>query len=181
MPLTFTFRAPDKLPFRCRVQCRQCTARATGGRRCRRRVAIAGPLCCVHRAKRLGLAVRASPLGGRGLFALRPFQPGATVCEYTGERVDDRTLERRYGRWTAPYALRPSRGLAIDAACLRGVGSLANHAPAREANAAYREGPPGRVFIVATRPIPPGTEILVDYGREYRLHEPTRHITAARS
>src|SRR5262245_66507375 len=40
--------------------------------------------------------VRRSSVHGRGAFATRPYRAGRRVIEYTGERIDEKEVERRY-------------------------------------------------------------------------------------
>jgi SET domain-containing protein len=123
---------------------------------------------------------------GKGLFALSKqdpdnailFRTGDIVIEYDGESVSHNQLDRRYGDYTAPYAL--AQGITIeDAACRRGIGSIANHAHRkRDSNVRFSlSRSTGRFRLIATKPIRNGHEILSHYGNDYRFDEPTSHTT----
>jgi SET domain-containing protein len=120
------------------------------------------------------------PHAGKGLFAVLPgnagmdelvFEPGDLITEYTGERVTFAEMNKRYtARKTAPYAANvPSHG--VDAACERGVASLANHAPESRKNGKFVYDSRNNLYLVATKNIYNGEEILVNYGTDYRLRE----------
>lgn len=127
------------------------------------------------------------PGAGRGLFAASKtrgpgevvFARGDRIIEYGGEHIIVAELNNRYpGTLTAPYGLQEGAHVE-DGACNRGPGTLANHAPQREANARYSfaRGNPQRMVLVATKPIRNGTEIRCNYGRGYSLNEPTTKAT----
>jgi SET domain-containing protein len=115
------------------------------------------------------------PGAGRGLFTLRDIRKGDIVCEYEGERITWAECIRRNEAHPskAAYFFYIHEHLCIDA-------EHAVHCPARFANDAA--GPvrsPGvrnnarfevrgdRVYIIASRWIRSGEEILVSYGRGY--------------
>ena len=72
------------------------------------------------------------------------------------------------------YRVRGSRGQAGDSACLLPIIDLANYAPSVQANAELRNAPTGEVLgasadplavsLCASRDLPAGTEVLIDYG-----------------
>lgn len=187
MPLVFSFAGPERPPFECELQCQRCAALTAGGAQCRNRACIGVPKCWVHLLRDDALRIKTSSLpgAGRGLFAVKRnapadavlFRAGDKVADYGGEAVDRATLDARYGqRATAPYGLHVRAGAYEDAACRRGVGAVANHAGTvagvrRYPNAALKVRA-GRGVVVATRPIRNNAEVLVSYGRSYRLHEP---------
>ena len=71
---------------------------------------------------------------GKGLFAWAPggghamvFRTGDPLVVYEGEHVATAQIDQRYGpRTTAPYALKIKQNHFVDAACKRGIGSIAN-------------------------------------------------------
>lgn len=172
--------------FSCELRCGRCEATTRGGGRCRARTCIGTPLCWMHllSAKNLRVKPSALPGAGKGLFAVARrlpaggivFRRGDVVCEYGGDPVSMATLDARYpDDATAPYGV--EQDAAADryenAACRRGVGSLANHAPGAASNARYWRSPAdGRVHLRATRAIRNGDEVLCDYGSAYQVHEP---------
>jgi len=108
--------------------------------------------------------VRRSPTHGRGLFAARRIRKGARIIEYTGERLDERAVNRRYGGPAAedPHTLlfQIGRRSYIDASVGGNAARFINHS-CRPNCEAQQEG--DRVFIFAIRNIQPGVELSYDY------------------
>ena len=111
-----------------------------------------------------GLAIRKSPINGKGCFATARFRRGRKIAEYTGERIPDLEAQRRArrtklricdidGRWS----LDGSRG---------GNGThYINHSCKPNA---YMKTLYGHVLFFALHDIRPGEEITIDY--ESTLH-----------
>jgi hypothetical protein len=165
------------------LKCTRCTAKSASGERCVRSVCIGTPLCWQH-LRRRGLDIRESkrPHAGKGLFAYKPggdsvvFKKGEPVARMYGQRITKTELDARYGEYTAPYGLSED-GRVEDGACARGIGMLANHAVKREANGEFLLHK-AHFWLFATRNIAHGDEILVNYGKMYRLVEPgSSHLT----
>lgn len=186
MPYRFTFRSDDGVvTFSCPLTCRRCTATRVNGGQCSRNTCIGVRLCWQHLLSSRFLRIRDSNLQGKGLFAQdarRPanaviFHQGQTIVNYDGQVISNAQLDTRYGDYTAPYGL-SSGNRNEDGACHRGIGTLANGAPApADVNAIYLPGPGGRLRLVATRDIRNNTEILCDYGDDYDFDDPTEHVT----
>lgn len=207
----FTADAEQQQEFQCPLQCEQCVAhtrlrrvsrgdsraaQVDEGRRCRKRACVGVPYCWMHLRSQLHLRIKASSVAsaGKGLFAEDPraapnaivFRPNDIIVVYGGERVTRAELEARYGDYTAPYGLQIYGQHYEDAACRRGPGALANHAPSPVANARYsyqkprqrqqQQQPPVAV-LKATKAIRNGQEILVSYGPHYRFDEAAQHQT----
>ena len=68
-------------------------------------------------------------------------------------------------------------GLAEDASLERGVGSILNHKPKRQANVEFIRGRNNRVKLLATKPIRNHSELTASYGRNYRFNEDVRTST----
>jgi hypothetical protein len=133
--------------------------------------------------------VRAKPStianAGKGLFAVKKkgqdedtpvFRPNEVISKYEGKVVTPERLDELYGEYTAPYTLEVGRGAnrhMIDAACRRGIASLANHKPKSRANAKLTE----TGNLVAQKKIYDGQEIFASYGGAYRFDEPTTYTT----
>ena len=202
MPTYFHFHAPHaNHAFDHEVTTDQCAyVNPETGRQCRNRVTVGLPLCWVHRVLKLHLEVRPSliPGAGRGVFvhdtSAKPGQPvfttGQKICDYDGEIITQKELERRYGEYTAPYGLMLLPGTSEDhanpgpetmyedAGAHLGIGSLINHqekggqvncefvVPKRGAGAG------AGAFIRATRPIYEGEELYLHYGEYYQFEEP---------
>ena len=154
-------------PFKCNLQCEQCTAVTSKGTRCKRQVCIGKPVCSLHR-KDLQVKKSSIPNSGKGLFAKRDYKKNEVIGQYTGERLTAKQLQDRYGYSTAPYALQVG-SMIIDAACSRGIMSLAN-AKKQKANTNAKlvnKSTSAGVNVRATRKIKKGKEIFLHYGNDY--------------
>ena len=107
------------------------------------------------------LRVAPSPGRGRGVFAMRQFEPGETieVCpaivlsEADARALDATRLYDYYFGWGAD---------GMEAAIVFGYGSLYNHS--LTPNAEHRKNfPAGTLSIVAVRSIAAGEEIFIRY------------------
>jgi SET domain-containing protein len=111
------------------------------------------------------------PNAGKGLFTRKKIEKGARIVEYKGKKTTWKEVDHR--NWTNAYIFYIDRNRVVDAATYKkALGRYANDAMGAgrkkglRNNAEYvAEG--DRVFIDATRDIPAGAEILVDYGKEY--------------
>lgn len=115
------------------------------------------------------MSVRKSniPMAGLGLFAERPFNVDERIVEYSGERLTTDQYDRRYDRDAmGSYGIQLSEKYVIDARkTSAGVARYAcdYHGSGKRPNAEYVNFG-GRIWIVATKRIRPGDEILTDYG-----------------
>lgn len=150
---------------------------------CKRRVAIGLPLCWQHSRKQYGVRTGPSsiPGAGKGLFAVRDFAKGDVICPYGGRLLTGEQVERLYpGETLAPYVERVSRDVYRDAACVRGIGSVANGMRLKSESNAETFVRRTRVpWLRALKHIPEGTEILNHYGNEYFSH-PNIHTSTTR-
>lgn len=177
--MRFKFTSPTH-SYSCQLKCTQCSERTLRGARCRVRTCIGVPYCWHHlRVRKLRIGPSTLPNAGKGLFAFDPtaapnaivFARDDTIIEYIGEIISKKRLDSRYGDYTAPYALQQSRNKISDAACERGVASLANTSSKTLINAKfYYER--AQLIMTAIKAIRNGQEIFVDYGKEYGLDEP---------
>jgi len=106
-----------------------------------------------------GLAIKNSPIQGKGCFAVAHFKGGRKIAEYAGERIRNAEANRRANR-------RRLRICAIDE-CWSLDGSRGgngthyiNHSC--EPNA-FMKILYGHVLFIALRDIEPGEEITIDY------------------
>jgi hypothetical protein len=135
---------------------------------------------------------------GKGLFAVNPsdktgdaivFRKDQDIIRYFGAPSTGQETYDRYGDALAPYtvAINVNQGLYEDAACQRGVGSLANHATQRNSNARFKikratSTRPAVIMVTATKNIRNGHEIFINYGREYwRVHRQHNDIHRTKS
>jgi SET domain-containing protein len=117
------------------------------------------------------------PGAGKGLFSSVKLTRGDIVCEYEGEIVTWAECERRAELGYEGYAFFMTKHRCVDAFFTPdALGRYANDAKGigrvegLKNNAQYEVKTRGgikKVFIVATRTIHPGDEILVDYGDDY--------------
>ena len=110
------------------------------------------------------VAVRRSPIHGRGVFAVNNIAKGARIIEYTGDRISHAQADRLYGdlhdgnSHTMLFAATDK--IVIDATKRGGPARWINHSCAPNCEANEEDG---RVFIDAIRPIKPGQELSYDY------------------
>ncbi len=111
------------------------------------------------------------PNAGKGLYTLVTFKKGDRIVEYKGRRR--RWSEAKKEDGYNGYLLRLNRTQVIDAFPSRSaLGRFANDAAGNTRKQNLRNNSEyliygDRCFIVATRTIQPGEEILVSYGREF--------------
>jgi hypothetical protein len=125
----FTFRVNDNTKFQCKVQCERCCVNKPDGSQCKRNSCIGSPYCHTHLLLVRHLKIKPStlPNSGKGLFAMDPkakekaiiFRKGDTIIEYEGELINDTTMTARYGKYTAPYAVKCKADCNVDCACKR--------------------------------------------------------------
>lgn len=117
------------------------------------------------------------PKAGKGLFSNQKFTRGDIVCEYEGEILPWSECLERAEQGYEGYVFFITRNYCIDAYFTpEAIGRYANDArgisrvEGLRNNAQYeiktRKGEK-KVYIVATRTINPGDEVLVDYGDDY--------------
>lgn len=154
---------------------------------CRNRTVMSQPYCWIHLLKDRKLRIRKSTIrgAGQGLFAQTTwkvpsavrrvreavaFKKGEQIIPYVGEILSAGQLAERYGRKTAPYALKMSRDRFVDAAFKRGAGGMANDPrnSTKRPNARFSLNSRGTYpSIKASRTIYSGEEVLVPYGAGY--------------
>ena len=111
------------------------------------------------------------PRSGKGLFTKKFIPKGTRIIEYKGKLTSWKEVDHR--NWSNGYIFYIDRNRVVDASTYKkALGRFANDArglgriKGLQNNAEYKaEG--NKVYIDATRDIPAGAEILVDYGREY--------------
>ena len=121
--------------------------------------------------KYLRVKKSALPQAGKGLFTTKPIKKGTRIVEYKGKITTWKEVNHEEG--SNPYIFYVKRDHVIDAKPFpKAKARFANDARGFRKikglvnNAKYvEEGL--RVFIEAKKDIPPGSEILVDYGKEY--------------
>lgn len=178
----------------CPIHCHRCEQTRPNGARCKNRVCFGSPLCHQHNSMKYGVRIKKStvPGAGKGLFATRAFRRDEWICPYPGEIITSACVDQRYpGDMTAAYVEVLPGGRAVDCACKRGAGSLANahfksdgtvHSVHRH-NAVSSHRPVGDgtsgVWLKSRRNIRAGDEIFHWYGDGgYKLEQ--NHSTGRR-
>jgi uncharacterized protein len=108
--------------------------------------------------------VRASPLHGRGVFALAAIARGTRIFEYLGERISHAEADRRYEH-KAPgdahtFLFIADADTVIDAGVGGNEARFVNHACEPNCESVIESS---RVFIDALRNIAAGEELTYDY------------------
>jgi SET domain-containing protein len=115
-----------------------------------------------------GLAVKKSPINGKGCFAMLHFKRGGKIADYTGELITNAEANRRANRRLLRICAINSRW-SLDGS-LGGNGThYINHScePNSFMKILY-----GHIQFYALRDIRPGEEITIDY--ESTLHSDTK-------
>ena len=119
------------------------------------------------------IEVRASPLHGLGVFALRPIAAGTRVIEYLGERISHEEADRRYEDKSAndnhTFLFIADDATVIDAGVGGNEARFVNHACDPNCESVIEEA---RVFIDAIRSIAPGEELTYDYQIQREAGDP---------
>lgn len=112
------------------------------------------------------IQVRQSGVHGRGVYAVAEIEAGATIIQYTGERITwPEALDRHPHDPKQPdhtFYFHIEGGDVIDALHGGNSSRWINHSC--DPNCEADELPGGRVFIKALRDILPGEELFYDYG-----------------
>jgi uncharacterized protein len=110
------------------------------------------------------LAVRRSPIHGRGVFALRGIPKGTRIIEYEGERIDDAEAIVRYPeRMDAEnhtFVFEVAEDLNIDGGNGGNSSRFINHSCDPNCETVDEDC---RIFVEAIRDIEPGEELTYDY------------------
>ncbi|HJV84650.1 MAG TPA: SET domain-containing protein-lysine N-methyltransferase [Noviherbaspirillum sp.] len=113
--------------------------------------------------------VKASPVHGKGLFAIRKIAAGSCIIEYRGERIDweeaQRRAEERGGPVNHTFFFSLHDGRVIDGGRRGNDARFINHAC--EPNCEAFEHEDGRVYVYAMRPIERGEELNYNYALIY--------------
>lgn len=137
-PTVITFRFTDDPVWSCPLTCATCAYRKRDGNMCKNRVCFGTPLCWSHNKVLYGVKIKESgeKNAGKGLFATKAFEPNEWVCPYSGFETTKPCIDQWYkgADTTAPYVecdysqamASDSTRVCVDAACTRGIGSMAN-------------------------------------------------------
>lgn len=205
----------NELMFAAELQPQQCKFKINN-RRCKRKQNIGVEYCFQHLPAFRKLKIQPTNDGrGKGVFAYGGklaneatvvFNNKTIIAKYNGVKIDQEELNKRYGRFTGPYATEAERRRNpkkfIDAATIRGVGSMINannddddeepncalkfvenlQAPRvkawNEVNPQDTLEKENDVIIVATKNIQHGAQLLLRYGDEYEFEN--NHTTGTK-
>jgi SET domain-containing protein len=119
------------------------------------------------------IEVRASPLHGLGVFALRRIPCGTRVLEYLGERISHDEADRRYEHKSVhdnhTFLFIADDTTVIDAGVDGNEARFVNHACDPNCESVIEHA---RVFIDAIRTIAPGEELTYDYQIQREAGDP---------
>lgn len=107
-------------------------------------------------------AVRNSGIHGKGVFALTRIPAGTRLIEYTGERLTEAEVDRRYAKDDSPHTFlfALDDGMVIDATEGGNSARWINHSCAPNCEA-VDDG--DRIYIETLRAIRPGEELSYNY------------------
>jgi hypothetical protein len=190
MPKQFLFNEDEdddeENQFSCILEKLQCTGTNKNGSRCKRKCIVPYEYCYQHLASIKKLRVKKSTIAnaGLGLFALDKqagpdsivFRKDDIISDYNGRILNFKELNRLYGFRTAPYAAKVNENYFIDAACKRGVGSIANRNPGNNNAKILVDHRNKKVRIRALKPIKNNQEIFMSYGNSYIMADNHRTI-----
>jgi uncharacterized protein len=109
------------------------------------------------------VAVRRSPMHGRGVFARVPIREGTRIVEYRGERLTTAQAEARYPDDGSPYhtfLFAIDDDVMVDAARGGNTARWINHSCDPNCEVVLEDG---RLYVEAIRDIAPGEELAYDY------------------
>ncbi|HVE78894.1 MAG TPA: SET domain-containing protein-lysine N-methyltransferase [Gemmatimonadaceae bacterium] len=112
--------------------------------------------------------LRASPIQGRGAFALETIRKGTRIIEYAGQRISHAEADRRYDdgsmRRHHTFLFTLNARTVVDAAVNGNDARFINHSCAPNCEAVIVDGK--RIYIEAITTIRPGQELVYDYQYE---------------
>lgn len=163
------------------MPCPQCQAITKDGTRCKRNTCVRYPLCFQHMKSIEGLEIKQSniPNANLGLFATKEFpyneRNPPTITKYSSKQIENQENP------DSDYVLKVGKKRYLDSKdksnyAGRYINSYVNDPALRPANVRFTAG--SRIYpfnnryyvpIKQIRQINKGEELLIDYGRNYRL------------
>ncbi|TSA14113.1 MAG: SET domain-containing protein [Betaproteobacteria bacterium] len=112
--------------------------------------------------RRRRFVVRNSGIHGKGVFALISIPAGTRLIEYTGERLTEAQVDKRYARddSTHTFLFSLDDGMVIDASTGGSSARWINHSCAPNCEAVDDAD---RIYIETLRAIRPGEELSYNY------------------
>jgi SET domain-containing protein len=118
------------------------------------------------------MEVRKSSIAGKGLFTTINRKKDEFICFYDGDVLSYSQFVRKYNSRIPKYVFQVNNDLYIDAEHPRYINRYINSALHTDflANCATRVSKKYKtISIYAKKDIPAGTELLMSYGKSYRL------------
>ncbi len=100
-------------------------------------------------------------IAGLGLFALQDIKKGEKIVEYIGNILNKKEADEAP---TNMYLFEVNRNKTIDGSVRWNIARYCNHSCDGNAESEIRKG---RVYIMSTKDIKAGDEIVYDYGEEF--------------
>jgi hypothetical protein len=186
--MKFKYLIDGEVNFECKLSSKTCTGTKKDGTQCTRHTVIGQDICWQHLLSMKHLRIKKSLIhnAGKGLFAVDKtkgdneiiFRKGDKILEYKGDIIDNEELNERYDVNTAPYCVQINENEYVDSACSRSCGSLANTKPNHNNASLTQNKRQHKIFVKCTKNIKNNEEILISYGRSYRINEPNvNHVT----
>ncbi len=113
------------------------------------------------------LAIRASRIHRRGVYALEPIPPRRKVIEYTGERISRRETKRR-GDGSLTYLFTLDDYWTLDGAYGGSGAEIINHSCDPNLSSCILKG---HILYMSKRAIRRGEELTVDYRFDKKIEE----------
>ena len=141
----------------------RCKGWTKSGIRCRKFTTFYPGTCGTHTVD-FRLKKSTIPRAGKGLFTKRAFANNEKIADYKGQTMSVAAFEAQ--RPESAYGYR-FRGKVIDAKRTQStIARYANDARDHRNNSEFVDGRK-KVELVATKPIPSGSEVFADYGATY--------------
>ena len=154
--------------------CPQCKAKTATGEQCKLTTCKQYPYCWIHLKKIDGLQVKKSEIAGEGLFYVgkKDFQPNKIIAYYSAKEVTRKPINGEYvlevGKNKYLDGKDKSNYVGRYVNSTRGTGKQPNVRFASNGVITKRNGR-DTVPIITKKKIKPNTELLMNYGKDYKL------------
>ena len=122
--------------------------------------------------KEYGLEVKKSRVAGKGLFTKISRKKNEFICFYQGEKLNQKQFSKKYKKKSPLYAFQVSKDYYIDAEkTTKTYGRYVNSSKGTGmgSNCKFSVSPQKIISIKSTKKILPGKELLISYGKSYKL------------
>ena len=141
----------------------RCKGRTKDGIRCKRQTVFYPGRCGTHT---LDFKLKKSnlPRAGKGLFVKRDFANNEKISDYTGQKMSVAAFGAQVPE--SAYGYRFKKHILDAKSTQSTIARYANDARDHRNNSEFIDGRK-KVALVATKPIPSGSEVFADYGATY--------------